>query len=108
MTAPVICAPQWWARAALHGAVSASRIRARSGEAPGAYVTRPQLVAGTTTALTEDVRPGDLVVADELRTADGEAAIPAGPLLFGAVSRLSLRAHLGPLLWLPGLRAEWA
>jgi 4-hydroxy-3-methylbut-2-en-1-yl diphosphate reductase len=107
MAGPLICAPKWRDRAALHGVVCATPIGARRGAAPGADAAQPLLVAGTSIALTDDVRPGDLVVADELRTPDGAAATPAGLLLFGAVSRLGLRAHLGPVLSLPGSPPRW-
>jgi 4-hydroxy-3-methylbut-2-en-1-yl diphosphate reductase len=58
----------------------------------------PLLVAGVAAALTDDLRPGDLVVADELCTAAGATASPAAPLLYRAVRRLGLPACLGPLL----------
>jgi 4-hydroxy-3-methylbut-2-en-1-yl diphosphate reductase len=83
MAGPQICAPRWRDRAALPGAVPSSRVRAQ----------QPLLITGTSTALIDEARPGDLVVA----------ATPAGPLLFGAVARLGLRTHLGPPQWLP----EW-
>jgi 4-hydroxy-3-methylbut-2-en-1-yl diphosphate reductase len=60
--------------------------------------TGPVLVAGVAGALTDGLRPGDLVVADELRTDGTTTASYAAPLLFGAIKRLGLTAHFGPLL----------
>jgi 4-hydroxy-3-methylbut-2-en-1-yl diphosphate reductase len=48
--------------------------------------------------LNRQLRPGDLVVAADLRTDTGVSRSLAAPLLFGAVRRLGLPVHLGPLL----------
>jgi 4-hydroxy-3-methylbut-2-enyl diphosphate reductase len=56
------------------------------------------LAAGLAASLTDELRPGDLVVANELRVPAGVIGSPAGPLLYGAVCRLGLRAQLGPVL----------
>jgi 4-hydroxy-3-methylbut-2-enyl diphosphate reductase len=48
--------------------------------------------------LSRQLRPGDLVVAADLRTDTGVAQSLAAPLLFGAVRRLGLPVHFGPLL----------
>jgi 4-hydroxy-3-methylbut-2-enyl diphosphate reductase len=91
---PRICVPRWRERAVLRGAVSAAAIGAgRRGDASG-----PLLLAGLAGALATEVRAGDLVVGDELRSADTAAPCAAAPLLYGAVQRLGLRAGLGPLL----------
>lgn len=72
---------------------SAAAARWASG-APGAALA----VAGLCAGLDPRLRPGDVVVASEVRGPDG--AIPcrsAGPLL-AALTRRGLRAHAGPLL----------
>jgi 4-hydroxy-3-methylbut-2-en-1-yl diphosphate reductase len=98
MTSPVICTQLWCERAALRGAVSAPVIHTGRGCSPRIEAAGPLLVTGVAAALTAELLPGDLVVADELRTAAGVMHFPAAPLLYGAVRRLGLRARLGPLL----------
>jgi 4-hydroxy-3-methylbut-2-en-1-yl diphosphate reductase len=98
MTSPTVWTRLWYERAALHGAVSAplihtGRLRPQQMAAAG-----PLLSAGLTAALTDELRSGDLIVADELRTSAGVMGSRAGPLVYGAVRRLGLRAHLGPVL----------
>jgi 4-hydroxy-3-methylbut-2-enyl diphosphate reductase len=59
---------------------------------------RPALVAGVAGARQAGVEPGDLVVADEVRAEDGRRVeIPSAPLLAGALRRLGLTAHSGPI-----------
>ena len=47
--------------------------------------------------MTDQLRPGDLVVASDLRTADTTAESNAAAMLFGAVSRLGLPVRFAPL-----------
>ena len=62
---------------------------------------RPVMVAGVAGALGNDLRPGDLVVADEIR-GDGEPMPShASPFLVGAVRRAGLRVHHGPVVTTP-------
>jgi 4-hydroxy-3-methylbut-2-en-1-yl diphosphate reductase len=98
MTSPTIGAQRWYERAALRGVVSAPLIRTGRVRSQRMAAAGPLLIAGLAAALTDDLRPGDLVVADELRTPGGVIASPAGPLVYGAVHRLGLRARLGPVL----------
>lgn len=98
MTSPTICTQRWYERAALRGAVTAPLICTRGGHSPRRAAAGPLLVAGLAAALTDEPRPGDFVVADELRIPGGVIRSPAGPLVYGAVRRLGLRAHLGPVL----------
>ncbi|NMH97586.1 4-hydroxy-3-methylbut-2-enyl diphosphate reductase [Pseudonocardia acidicola] len=108
MDTPVVCAPLGVERAALgrrlggaevvrtglgpqRSAAAAARIAA--GGAP-----RALLVAGVAGALDPRARPGDLVVADEVRR-DGADPVPvptAAPLA-AALRRLGLRVHVGPV-----------
>jgi 4-hydroxy-3-methylbut-2-enyl diphosphate reductase len=67
MTSPTICTQRWYERAALRGAVSAPLIRTGRVRPPRMAAAGPLLVAGLAAALTDELRPGNLVVADELR-----------------------------------------
>ena len=59
------------------------------------------LVAGVAGGLTDDLRPGDLVVATEVRRGvEGEEVIacPAAPLLAGDLRGRGHRVHTGPIV----------
>jgi 4-hydroxy-3-methylbut-2-enyl diphosphate reductase len=60
-------------------------------------VHRPLLVAGVAGALTDALRPGDVVVSDELRTTGARYSSHAAPLLASALRRLGLTVHVGPV-----------
>jgi 4-hydroxy-3-methylbut-2-enyl diphosphate reductase len=62
---------------------------------------RPVMVAGVAGALGNDLRPGDLVVADEIRGAGEPMPCHASPFLVGAVRRAGLRVHHGPIVTAP-------
>jgi 4-hydroxy-3-methylbut-2-enyl diphosphate reductase len=64
---------------------------------------RPLLVAGVAGALVPAVRPGDLVVADEVRFVDGRrpVEVPTAGALAGALRRLGLAVHVGPVVSSP-------
>ncbi len=92
-------------RAALRGTVPApvragmGPDRARAARRPG-----PCLVAGVAGALVPGLSAGDLVVATEVRRPDGEPVpVPSAPLLAGALRRLGLTVHAGPLASSPVL-----
>lgn len=94
-------------RAALRGALPGLRM-VRTGMGPDrARASRvaagPAVVAGVGGGLDRSVRPGDLVVASEVRAADGAVGCPSAPLLAGALRRLGLRVHVGPILSTPRL-----
>jgi 4-hydroxy-3-methylbut-2-en-1-yl diphosphate reductase len=55
-------------------------------------------VAGFCGALDPALRPGDLVVATELRGAGEPVPCPAAALLAGALRRAGLRVHEGPIV----------
>jgi 4-hydroxy-3-methylbut-2-enyl diphosphate reductase len=75
------------------GPARAARARV-SGPAPAAV-----LVAGVGGALRPGLRPGELVVATEVRGEDGDPVpVSSAPMLAGALRRLGLTVHLGPVL----------
>jgi 4-hydroxy-3-methylbut-2-enyl diphosphate reductase len=59
---------------------------------PGAFA-----VAGFGGALTDDLAPGDVVVATEVRTADTVRTCPSAPLLATALRATGLTVHTGPI-----------
>jgi 4-hydroxy-3-methylbut-2-enyl diphosphate reductase len=97
-----ILTPLWVERATLTGALTSSRLvvsgmgarRSQQFEPAGGG---PVIVAGVAGGLGDDVRPGDLVVADEVRGAGEPIRIGSAQLLAGALRRLGLRVHVGPV-----------
>ncbi|TCJ34237.1 4-hydroxy-3-methylbut-2-enyl diphosphate reductase [Parafrankia sp. BMG5.11] len=63
---------------------------------------RPDAVAvvGLAGGLTVETKPGDVVVASEVRLADGTVTgtCPTAPLLAGELRRAGLRVHVGPVV----------
>ncbi|MCK9900008.1 4-hydroxy-3-methylbut-2-enyl diphosphate reductase [Frankia sp. Cpl3] len=63
---------------------------------------RPDALAivGLAGGLSPETRPGDIVVASELRLADGTVVTtcPTAPLLAGELRRAGLRVHVGPMV----------
>ncbi len=64
-----------------------------SGE-PGAALA----VAGLCAGLDPKLRPGDVVVASEVRGPDGVLGCPSAGMLLAALARRGVRAHPGPLV----------
>lgn len=95
----IVCAPLRSEWAALRGAMSAPVVR--TGRGPRRRhddaAAGPLAVAGVAGALTRDLRPGDLVVADEIRRDGSALSSPAAVLLHGELLRLGLPARLGPV-----------
>jgi 4-hydroxy-3-methylbut-2-enyl diphosphate reductase len=81
MTA-IVCAPLGAERRAVPGSVRVGMGRRATLPAGDAF-----LVAGVAGGLAADVRPGDVVVAPD----------PSAPMLAGALRRLGLTVHVGPL-----------
>ncbi len=69
---------------------AAQALRARR---PAAFA-----VAGVCGALTDELAAGDVVVATEVRSADGVIACPSAPLLVGALRAAGLTVHAGPIV----------
>ncbi|WP_238430793.1 4-hydroxy-3-methylbut-2-enyl diphosphate reductase [Frankia nepalensis] len=72
-------------------------------------------VVGVAGGLGPQVRPGDVIVASEVRTGDGTVTgrCPSAPLLAGELRRAGLTVHVGPVVSVPRLavgtaRAELA
>jgi 4-hydroxy-3-methylbut-2-en-1-yl diphosphate reductase len=94
-----VCTPLWAEWAAVRSAgVHAVRV----GAGPGARaVPGPVVVCGVAGAVDPRLRPGDVVVADEIRSDAGVFAAldPAG--LAAAVRARGLRVHVGPVWTAP-------
>ncbi|MFC5268882.1 4-hydroxy-3-methylbut-2-enyl diphosphate reductase [Kribbella qitaiheensis] len=96
----IVSTPLWSEWLALRDRLAADVVR--TGRSSGGSLEQtgeqPVLIAGVAGALGNELRPGDLVVADEIR---GEAEpIPshASPFLVGALRRAGLRVHHGPIV----------
>jgi 4-hydroxy-3-methylbut-2-en-1-yl diphosphate reductase len=73
--------------------------RARSAAARAARTAADAVaVAGFCGALDPALRPGDLVVATEVRGPGGSVACPSAALLAGALRRRGLTVHEGPVV----------
>jgi 4-hydroxy-3-methylbut-2-enyl diphosphate reductase len=101
---PLVCAPLRAEQIALGRGLPVQRTGygpARSAAAAAGSATggpRPVLVAGVAGARHPDLRPGDLVVADEVRRAGVEPVrVPSAAPLATALRGLGLRVHVGPL-----------
>lgn len=107
---PVVATPLRTEQAALRNVVPGVRVqRTGRGLRPSVTWARsrpgggPVIVAGVGGALTEQLRPGDLVVATEVRGGASPLACLSAPLLAGALRRHGLTAHLGPVVTSPGV-----
>jgi len=97
MSTALVCTPLRSERATLLRATSARVVRTGMGPSRRLQAKGPILVAGVAGAVTNELRPGDLVVASELRTAETTAESRAAAMLFGAVFRLGLSVYFAPL-----------
>ncbi|MGW4486710.1 4-hydroxy-3-methylbut-2-enyl diphosphate reductase [Amycolatopsis sp. NPDC004368] len=102
MRPAVLCAPLRIERAALRAAglptVRTGMGPRRAAATAARLPAGPRIVAGIGGGLAPHVRPGDVVVADEVRGPDGVVPVASAPLLAGALRRLGLTVHLGPVL----------
>jgi 4-hydroxy-3-methylbut-2-en-1-yl diphosphate reductase len=108
MSRTVLCTPLRVEQAVLHRAGRSMRLvhtgmGPRHAAATAAALSSsadPVLVAGVGGGLEPQVRPGDVVVASEVRDAtraDHALRAPSAPLLAGALRRLGLTVHIGPV-----------
>ena len=72
----------------------ARRAAGRIGHAPGDVVA----VTGFAGALSAELEPGDVVVATEVRGADGPVECAATELVASMLRRAGLRVHTGPIV----------
>jgi 4-hydroxy-3-methylbut-2-enyl diphosphate reductase len=70
----------------------------RAVQAIRARAPQALAVAGFGGALTDDLRPGDVVVATEVRYGARTTACPSAPLLAGALRAGGLTVHTGPIV----------
>ncbi|WP_323182742.1 4-hydroxy-3-methylbut-2-enyl diphosphate reductase [Aldersonia sp. NBC_00410] len=96
--AATVCTPLRSEYAALRGRVAVPVRRTGRGPDRRLPAAGPVLVAGVAGALGTTLRPGDVVVASELRTRTDTLISPAAVLLAAELRRLGLPTHLGPLL----------
>jgi 4-hydroxy-3-methylbut-2-enyl diphosphate reductase len=102
---PILCTPLRVERAAVLAGRPAVRVvrtgmgsrrtRSRSGRLAG---SGPVGVLGVAGGLAPRVRPGDVVVASEVRTGTLRVPCPSAELLAGALRRAGLTAHVGPIV----------
>jgi 4-hydroxy-3-methylbut-2-enyl diphosphate reductase len=98
-----VAAPLWAEWVALRsGGVPARHTGmgpARSARAARALAGRAVLVAGVAGGLAPQVRPGDVVVADEVRGhPDGPVRVASAPSLAAALRAVGLTVHIGPIV----------
>jgi 4-hydroxy-3-methylbut-2-enyl diphosphate reductase len=111
--APIVCTPLRVEYAAVRAGLPNQRV-VRTGMGPratrrrGARVTGngPMVVLGVAGGLAPQVRPGDLVVASEVRGDGRTIACPSAVLLAGALRRAGLRVHVGPIVSTDQLTGE--
>ncbi|WP_027140101.1 MULTISPECIES: 4-hydroxy-3-methylbut-2-enyl diphosphate reductase [Pseudofrankia] len=113
------------AMAASRSGLPADTVVVRTGMGPerasranqAVRAAKPDAVAvvGVAGGLAPRVRPGDVIVASEVRTGDGTVTgrCPSAPLLAGELRRAGLTVHVGPVVSVPRLavgtaRAELA
>ncbi|HET6502209.1 MAG TPA: 4-hydroxy-3-methylbut-2-enyl diphosphate reductase [Amycolatopsis sp.] len=97
----IVCAPMRLEAAALR--VPGARVLhtgmgpRRAADCAGRLGDVPVVVAGVAGAVTEAVRPGDVVVATEIDGPAGPVELPSAPLLAAALRRQGLTVHTGPV-----------
>jgi 4-hydroxy-3-methylbut-2-en-1-yl diphosphate reductase len=101
MSRPVVAAPLRFEQLALRSlAPSVRLVRAGMGRR-AVPVAGPVLIAGVAGALTDNLRPGDIVVATEILGGAHPVPVPAAPMLASALRRSGLTVHCGPILTVP-------
>jgi len=120
MSRPVLFTPLRVEHAALRGAARSMRVvrtgmgprriqQAQRGRRPLNNPAEPAecapvIVAGLAGGQVRGIRPGDVVVASEVRGGQaGTVEIPSAPLLAAALRRIGLTVHVGPVRSVPGI-----
>jgi 4-hydroxy-3-methylbut-2-enyl diphosphate reductase len=104
MTRAVLCTPMRIEQAALRPARRGMRVvrtgmgLRRAAATAATLPDGPLVIAGIGGGLAPQVRPGDVVVADEVRGPGTSVQVPSAPLLVGALRRLGLTVHRGPIV----------
>jgi 4-hydroxy-3-methylbut-2-en-1-yl diphosphate reductase len=94
---PIVCTPLRVEQVAL-GRLPGTRVL-RTGMGPRAPLPAgPAIVAGVAGSLSVAVRPGDVVVADEVRGRGEPVSVPSAQVLADALRRLGLRVHVGAIV----------
>ena len=95
------------ARAVRRGVPGSQVLRSGMGPRKAAKLARTLVdsrfdalvVTGFCGGLQDQLEPGDLVVANEVRSESGESlAVPSADLLAAALRRMGMRVHVGPVL----------
>jgi 4-hydroxy-3-methylbut-2-en-1-yl diphosphate reductase len=109
LSSTVLFTPLRVEHAALRGAARSMRV-VRTGMGPrraaatsAASHADAVVVAGLAGAQARHIRPGDVVVASEVRGTGSTVEIPSAPLLASALRRLGLTVHIGPIRSVPGI-----
>jgi 4-hydroxy-3-methylbut-2-enyl diphosphate reductase len=109
LSSTVLFTPLRVEHAALRGAAHSMRV-IRTGMGPrratataAASHADAILVAGLAGAQAGHIRPGDVVVASEVRGSGSTVEIPSAPLLASALRRHGLSVHVGPIRSVPGI-----
>jgi 4-hydroxy-3-methylbut-2-enyl diphosphate reductase len=72
--------------------------RSAAGILAAALPVSAVAVTGVCGALAVGLRPGDLVVADEVRGPDGTVTLSSAGLVAASLRRVGLRVHVGPIV----------
>jgi 4-hydroxy-3-methylbut-2-enyl diphosphate reductase len=110
MTEAILATPMRVERAAVLAGSPRARV-VRTGMGARRTVRRrsrlagdgPVAVLGVAGGLAPQVRPGDVVVASEVRAGDLSFPCPSAAVLAGALRRAGLRTHVGPVVSSSGL-----
>ena len=93
----IVSTPLWSEWLALRDRLTVDVVHTGRSSALEHTGEQPVLVAGVAGALSNELRPGDLVVADEIRGDAEPIPSHASPFLVGALRRAGLRVHHGPI-----------
>ncbi|WUJ70428.1 4-hydroxy-3-methylbut-2-enyl diphosphate reductase [Kribbella soli] len=97
---PVVYTPLYSEYFALRGKLTTPLVR--TGRSRGRPTQGPTLIAGVAGALTNDIAPGDVIVATEIRhlsrAGQGVMLCSGAELVAGELRRLGMTVHLGPMV----------